>query len=821
MGSLLLRSETVIASLDLVLDRSTSHVALGSSSNNDGLSVHVLAPGLARVRAGDRDCKFQRTWAVCDARGLPPPREGRDRSVSALATPLGPLPVAEAVDKGAALSLDVGLGLSVRLLADEARLEWSLGDRLVISDLPHRAYVRGSPHGVAHFLRRKPGKQHFYGFGEPSGPLDKAGRRITQFPVDAMGYNAESSDPLYKHWPFYITLDTEHDFAYGIFYDTTAACVFDQGQEIDAFFGFYSTFQAVDGDLDYYVIAGPTVADVARKFVLLTGKPELMPRWSLGYLGSTMTYTESPAAQERLREFVDLCERHDIECSMFHLSSGYTLDNGQRYVFTWSKSVPDPRAMVAHFAAANVHLAANVKPWLLESHPKFAEAAARGALLPHRAPFWAGGAFTVGFGRFVDFSSAAGFDWWVEQLAASVLEYGIEVPWNDNNEFRLPEGDAMLDGFGTPIRPSLGRPLQTLLMAMASREACRRVRPTMRPYVLTRSASVGCQRFCQSWSGDNTTSFHTLAFNNAMSSSMSLSGLHNTGHDVGGFYGPMPTRELLLRWMASQIFMPRFTLHSFKEGGAVTTPWSYADAVDDARFLVRFRRRLRPTLYAAAWRSSHSGVPIVRPLVYDFQSDPLCRTESTLYMLGDSILAVTVVAEGAQSVAVRLPSTARWCDFHSGQWHDGGTTAVVDAPLGRALLFVRAGGAVALADGRADDAPVRVLFAVPPRAAGWPGELQQPVTLVFDDGVSVGYQRGEFAELEIHAQRGADARDVVVRAVVKHDGFARPAAVPVALLGSDGDRLVDSGGQPLARAADDADDSNHVSARPWFVCQVD
>jgi alpha-glucosidase (family GH31 glycosyl hydrolase) len=64
----------------------------------------------------------------------------------------------------------------------------------------------------------------------------------------------------------------------------------------------------------------------------------LPPRWSLGYLGSTMSYTEAPDAQAQLRRFVELCDEHQIPCDLFHLSSGYTLDeNGKRNVFTWDR----------------------------------------------------------------------------------------------------------------------------------------------------------------------------------------------------------------------------------------------------------------------------------------------------------------------------------------------------------------------------------------------------------------------------------------------------------------------------------------------------
>src|SRR5690349_20796355 len=76
----------------------------------------------------------------------------------------------------------------------------------------------------------------------------------------------------------------------------------------------YRYFVADYGDLDYFFIAGATLADVVRRYTWLTGRPAFLPKWSLGYSGSTMTYTDSPDAQQRLNEFLIRCEEYDILC---------------------------------------------------------------------------------------------------------------------------------------------------------------------------------------------------------------------------------------------------------------------------------------------------------------------------------------------------------------------------------------------------------------------------------------------------------------------------------------------------------------------------
>jgi alpha-glucosidase len=194
--------------------------------------------------------------------------------------------------------------------------------------------------------------------------------------------------------------------AYGLFYDNLATSVFEMGGELDAYHGRYRYYQAEHGDIDYYLIYGPSIEQVVEKFSALIGRPVLPPRWSLGYLGSTMAYTEAPDAQAQLKRFAELCEQHQIPCDLFHLSSGYTMDeNEKRNVFTWDRSrIPDPEGMVESFARGGIQLTANIKPALLLSHPRYAEVAAFDGFIkqasseaPEIVAFWGGQGFVSRF----------------------------------------------------------------------------------------------------------------------------------------------------------------------------------------------------------------------------------------------------------------------------------------------------------------------------------------------------------------------------------------------------------------------------------------
>ncbi|HET6970093.1 MAG TPA: TIM-barrel domain-containing protein, partial [Phenylobacterium sp.] len=251
------------------------------------------------------------------------------------------------------------LRLTVRLAGLACTWDMASADgwTTIARDRPTQAYNFGWwGEAPTHYLVRDPAEQYF-GLGEKTGRLDRAGRRLRLSNVDAMGYDAETSDPLYKHIPFYITRHTGTGLAFGLFYDTYADSEFDFGCERSNYHGLFRSFRAAAGDLDYYVIAGPQVADVTRRFTWLTGRPARLPRWALGYSGSTMSYTDAPDAQAQMAQFIARCREHDILCDSFHLSSGYTSIGPRRYVFHWNREkFPDPAAFAAGFRAAGVRL---------------------------------------------------------------------------------------------------------------------------------------------------------------------------------------------------------------------------------------------------------------------------------------------------------------------------------------------------------------------------------------------------------------------------------------------------------------------------------
>ena len=125
---------------------------------------------------------------------------------------------------------------------------------LIYADLRERAFERDQLGRLSHYSRIDAAHDHFYGFGEKTGHLDKKGRRMRMAPKDAIGHDPEIGDPMYKHIPFYIRVSDQQRHALGLFYHNSYDSVFDMGQEISGYWDRYSYYQTDGGDIDLFQI---------------------------------------------------------------------------------------------------------------------------------------------------------------------------------------------------------------------------------------------------------------------------------------------------------------------------------------------------------------------------------------------------------------------------------------------------------------------------------------------------------------------------------------------------------------------------------------
>ena len=617
---------------------------------------------------------------------------------------------------------------------------------LLHADIVDLAYMEDSNHRRIHTSEISP-EDCFYGFGEKSGSFNKAQKFMSMSPKDAMGYNPRETDSLYKHIPFYIKLNRGTRKAVGYFYHNTCECDFDMGREKSNYWKPHSRYRTDGGDIDLFLIAGPAVRQVVERYTDLTGKSAMLPRYALGYLGSSMYYPElDNDCDDAILDFIDTTREEKIPVDGFQLSSGYCTvetDKGiKRCVFTWNKKrFKDPREFFAQMEKRGVTVSPNVKPGILLIHPKLDEMKAKGMFIKASGSDEPGiGTWWGGKGVFADFTNPCTRTYWKEMLKENVLEYGTSSVWNDNCEYdSLVDKDCRCDFEGKGGTIGQLKSVMSNIMCHITDEAIHETFTNTRPYIVCRSGHCGIQRYAQTWAGDNLTCWDSLKYNIATILGMSLSGVANQGCDIGGFYGPSPEAELMVRWIQNGIFQPRFSIHSTNTDNTVTEPWMYGDCTDYIREAIGLRYQLSPYLYSLMERAHETGLPIMEPMCSAFQEDVKCYEEGVDFMLGDSLLVANVVEKGAVSRKVYLPEGETFYDFYTRAAYEGGRTVELPVDLGSIPLFVRSGAIIPMAEDRLDNLKtqqaehIRILC-----AADRDGRFE----LYEDDGISMDYEKG-------------------------------------------------------------------------------
>ncbi|KAI2788666.1 hypothetical protein POX_e06687 [Penicillium oxalicum] len=564
-------------------------------------------------------------------------------------------------------------------------LSWKDAKEPLHRDLPLKSYLADGP-GVAYYSVHDREALHV-GLGEKAAPMDLTGRHFQLSATDCFGYNVHTSDPLYKHIPLLIKASPEGCVA--LFSTTHGRGSWSVGSEIDGLWGHFKIYRQDYGGLEQYMIVGRTIKEVVRSYAELVGFPLLVPRWAYGYISGGYKYTMLDDADKALLNFAEKLKEHRIPCSAHQMSSGYSIapvEPKVRNVFTWNNDrFPDPQDWISKMHEHGIRLITNIKPFLLASHPAFQHLIDANGFFtdpdtgkPGYMRLWSAGGATGDDGCHIDFTSEAAFKWWFEGVK-SLKKVGIDGMWNDNNEYTLPNDDWTLALDDTMVNGEAkkaaennvgqwGRALHTELMGKSSHDALVDVEPDVRPFVLTRSATPGTMRYSAStWSGDNVTSWDSMKGSTALSLNAGMSLLQCEGHDIGGFEGPQPSPELLLRWIQLGCMSTRFAINCFKTSpdnnsvGEVIEPFMYPEITHLVRDAIKRRYEILPYIYSLSLESHRDALPVQRWIGWGYESDPEVWNNKTLkdgeqqFWLGDTILVGGVFSAGVTSAKLYLP----------------------------------------------------------------------------------------------------------------------------------------------------------------------
>lgn len=625
--------------------------------------------------------------------------------------------------------------MSVRFSDGMAGLMVTGCDGNVLLDMDQAFYKSGK---ALSFSSRIGRKEMFFGLGEKTGFLDRRGRRFIMWNTDEPLHTPDK-DPLYKSIPFLIGFDGKK--VYGLFLDSIARSEFDLGYGNPE----RLTVTAYDSQLDLYIISGRTIAEIIGSYTMLTGRMKMPPLWGLGFQQCRFSYYP----QERVEELAETFRARQIPCDVIYLDIDYM--DGYR-VFTWDTDrFPDPKGMISRLKEQGFRVVTIVDPAPKKDsgYPVYVEGVREG----HFCQFPTGeiyhGEVWPGAAAFPDFSREKTRKWWGLKHA-SLFDAGVSGIWNDMNEpsdfspnsrdrtLMTVPNDLMMDFDGKPLPFSRCHNAYGLLMCMATHEGFSALKPGERPFVLTRSAYAGIQRYAAVWTGDNHSWWEHLAASIPMLLNLGLSGVSFAGADVGGFQGEC-SPELYARWIQLGAFTPFFRAHSDKNTSG-QEPWSFGPEVEEiARKAISLRYQLLPYLYSEFREACETGLPVMRPMILDFQDDPNVYGIYDQFMFGRSMMAAPVLRPGERKRMVYLPAGG-WYDFYTKARIEGGRYIIADAPLDRIPLFVREGAIIPMAKCAHSTAFMDFSELTVEVYAGREGSF----TLYEDDGLTLDYLEGSF-----------------------------------------------------------------------------
>ncbi|HVO07989.1 MAG TPA: TIM-barrel domain-containing protein [Burkholderiaceae bacterium] len=511
--------------------------------------------------------------------------------------------------------------------------------------------------------------------------------------------------------------------------------------------------------VDYYFVGGDDLDGVIAGYRRLTGKAVLLPRWAYGFWQSRQRYKDQG-------EILDVLHQYRSR----HLP----LDNVVEDWFYWREDdwgshrfdparFPDPQGMIDALHAGGAHFMISVWPKFYTTTDNYRELDARGFIYRRNVELgvhdWVGQ--TGYLNSIYDPYSPAARELYWRRIHERLGVLGVDAWWLDASEPDI-HSNVDIDELKRRIGPTAMGPgaayfnSYPLLHTQGVYEGARRDTPDRRVMILTRSGFAGLQRHAAAvWSGDTASRWADLRNQVAAGLGLSMAGIPNWSFDIGGFtmearYQQPDAaaldewRELNLRWFQFGAFVPLMRSHGeapYREIYSLAPEGS--EVYEALAWYDRLRYRLLPYIYTLAADTWHRDGSILRALPMDFPGDPRVRDLNDEYLFGHAFLVAPVHEYKARTRPVYLPAGARWIDFQTGAYHEGGERIEAAAPLARMPLFVRAGSLVPTGPAiehtdQGREGPLTLLV-----FTGANGHFE----LYDDDGTSYGYERGEWSRI--------------------------------------------------------------------------
>lgn len=519
-----------------------------------------------------------------------------------------------------------------------------------------------------------------YGMGERFTNFTKNGQSVDIWNEDG----GTSTYQSYKNVPFYIT-----DKGYGVFVNHPEKVSFEVGTEQVSKVEF-----SVQGEsLDYFLINGPTMKDVLKRYTDLTGKPALPAQWTFGLWLSTSFTTNYD--EKTVMSFIDGMEERGIPLQVFHFDC-FWMKEFHWSDFIWDSRVfSDPEGMLKRIKAKGLKVCVWINSYIGQESCLFAESMEKGYLVKRTdGSVWQWDMWQPGM-ALVDFTNPDACKWFQDKLEV-LVDMGVDCFKTDFGE-RIPdEGVVYYDGSD----PKKMHNYYTYLYNKTVYELLQRKKGEHEAVLFARSATAGGQKFPVHWGGDCWSTYEAMAESIRGGLSLTMSGFGYWSHDIGGFENTS-TADVYKRWTAFGLLSTHSRFHG---STSYRIPWAYdEEAVDVVRFFTKLKLTLIPYLYSSAVETSKTGVPMMRSMVLEYEKDPCCKHLDRQYMLGEKLLVAPIFND--KGIANYYLPKGKWTNYFTGEVREGGIWCEEKHGYMSIPLWVRGNSIVPVCDslGRAMD----------------------------------------------------------------------------------------------------------------------
>lgn len=338
---------------------------------------------------------------------------------------------------------------------------------------------------------------------------------------------------------------------------------------------------------------------------------------------------------------------------------------------------------------------------------------------------------------YFDLSNKQQADIFMRDLHAPLMQAGVNVWWVDG-------------GGGATDMPGLNKQLWTNKVFYDYSQQI----TGQRGFILSRYGDWGSERYPAFFTGDTYSEWPVLAYEVAFTARGGNVLVPYISHDIAGFHGAKIPFDLYARWIEFGAFSPILRMHSAHANpreGNVRMPWVYGDkGIALMRKFFTLRTQLIPYIYTYTWQAHTQSMPLLRPLYLVYPDLDEAYKHSHEYFFGDEML-VAPVLDASGNRTVYLPPGS-WIDFFTGKHYEGGTSFTAHYDVDAMPVFVR-DGAIVPEQEVSDYSNAKPLDTV---ILNVYGTDKGSFDLYEDDGVSLDYAKGQYAQTRISYATASD-----------------------------------------------------------------